>query len=101
MRAAHGTVTRHYYKHLKGEETSTNSVATIFAWSGALKKRGQLDNVSALSEFAEKLEQATVLTIEEGIMTGDLAVLSTLPNKKKVNTEQFLLEIKDRLEKLL
>lgn len=99
--AAHGTVTRHYYKHLKGEETSTNSVATIFAWSGALKKRGQLDNVSELVSFAEKLEQATVQTIEEGVMTGDLAALSNLPEKRKVNTEQFLLEIKDRLEKLL
>lgn len=99
--AAHGTVTRHYYKHLKGEETSTNSVATIFAWSGALKKRGQLDNVKELSDFAEKLERATVKTIEEGVMTGDLFVLSNLPEKKKVNTEQFLLEIKERLEKLL
>ncbi len=99
--AAHGTVTRHYYKHLKGEETSTNSVATIFAWSGALKKRGQIDNVSELVSFAEKLEQATVRTIEEGVMTGDLAELSKLPDKKKVNTRQFLLEIKDRLEKLL
>lgn len=99
--AAHGTVTRHYYKHLKGEETSTNSVATIFAWSGALKKRGQLDNVKELSDFAEKLEKATVQTIEEGVMTGDLVALSSLPEKKKVNTEQFLLEIKERLEKLL
>lgn len=99
--AAHGTVTRHYYKHLKGEETSTNSVATIFAWSGALKKRGQIDNVSELVSFAEKLEQATVRTIEEGVMTGDLAALSKLPDKKKVNTRQFLLEIKDILEKLL
>lgn len=99
--AAHGTVTRHYYKHLKGEETSTNSVATIFAWSGALKKRGQLDNVKELSDFAEKLEKATVQTIEEGVMTGDLVALSNLPNKKKVNTEQFLIEIKERLEKLL
>ena len=99
--AAHGTVTRHYYKHLKGEETSTNSVATIFAWSGALKKRGQLDNVPELSAFAEKLEKATVQTIEEGVMTGDLAVLSNLPGKKKVNTERFLLEIKERLENLL
>lgn len=99
--AAHGTVTRHYYKHLKGEETSTNSVATIFAWSGALKKRGQLDNVPELSRFAEKLEEATVQTIEEGVMTGDLYVLSSLSEKRKVNTEQFLLEIKDRLEKLL
>ncbi len=99
--AAHGTVTRHYYKHLKGEETSTNSVATIFAWSGALRKRGQLDGVKELSDFADKLEKATVQTIEEGVMTGDLVALSNLPEKKKVNTQQFLLEIKDRLEKML
>ncbi len=96
--AAHGTVTRHYYKHLKGEETSTNSVATIFAWTGALKKRGELDNIPELSEFAEKLEKATIRTIEEGVMTGDLYVLSTLPDKKKVNTEQFLDEINIRLQ---
>ncbi len=96
--AAHGTVTRHYYKHLKGEETSTNSVATIFAWSGALKKRGQLDNVKELSDFAEKLEQATVETIEDGVMTGDLYVLSNLENKKKVNTEDFLKAIRVRLD---
>ena len=99
--AAHGTVTRHYYKHLKGEETSTNSVATIFAWSGALKKRGQLDNVKELCGFAEKLEKATVQTIEDGVMTGDLYVLSDLENKKKVNTEDFLKEIKIRLDQLL
>ena len=99
--AAHGTVTRHYYKHLKGEETSTNSVATLFAWSGALKKRGQLDNTPQLVEFAEKLEKATVQTIEDGVMTGDLVALSDLPNKRKVNTEEFLTEIRDRLEKLL
>lgn len=99
--AAHGTVTRHYYKHLKGEETSTNSVATLFAWTGALKKRGQLDGNNALVAFAEKLEKATIQTIEEGVMTGDLVALSNLPEKKKVNTEQFLLEIKQRLEKLL
>ena len=99
--AAHGTVTRHYYKHLKGEETSTNSVATLFAWSGALKKRGQLDNTPRLVDFAEKLEKATVQTIEEGVMTGDLVALSSLPNKRKVNTEEFLTEIRDRLEKLL
>ena len=95
--AAHGTVTRHYYKHLKGEETSTNSVATIFAWTGALKKRGELDGIPELSAFAEKLEKATVQTIEDGVMTGDLYVLSTLENKKKVNTEQFLDEINERL----
>lgn len=99
--AAHGTVTRHYYKHLKGEETSTNSVATIFAWTGALKKRGELDGNKALSDFAEKLEKATVQTIEDGVMTGDLYVLSSLESKKKVNTEQFLFEINDRLKKAL
>ena len=99
--AAHGTVTRHYYKHLKGEETSTNSVATIFAWSGALKKRGELDGNKELSEYAEKLEKATVQTIEEGVMTGDLYVLSHLENKKKVNTEDFLLEINKRLAAMM
>ena len=96
--AAHGTVTRHYYKHLKGEETSTNSVATIFAWSGALKKRGELDNNSALVDFADKLEAATVQTIEDGVMTGDLYILSKLENKRKVNTGDFLKEIRIRLE---
>ena len=99
--AAHGTVQRHYYKHLKGEETSTNSVATIFAWSGALKKRGELDNIPELSEFAEKLEKATVKTIESGIMTGDLFALSTLPNKKKVNTQEFLRAINDTLQEMM
>ena len=99
--AAHGTVTRHYYKHLKGEETSTNSVATIFAWSGALKKRGELDGNKALSDYAEKLEKATVHTIEEGVMTGDLYVLSHLENKRKVNTEDFLLEINKRLAAMM
>ena len=78
--AAHGTVTRHYYKHLKGEKTSTNSVATLFAWTGALRKRGELDNNTKLVEFAEKLEKATISTIEDGIMTGDLATLSTIEN---------------------
>ncbi|MGN0637675.1 MAG: NADP-dependent isocitrate dehydrogenase [Huintestinicola sp.] len=99
--AAHGTVTRHYYKHLKGEETSTNSVATIFAWSGALKKRGELDGNKELSEYAEKLEKATIRTIEEGVMTGDLYVLSHLENKKKVNTEDFLIEINKRLAAMM
>ncbi|MBQ4110272.1 MAG: NADP-dependent isocitrate dehydrogenase [Clostridia bacterium] len=99
--AAHGTVTRHYYKHLKGEETSTNSVATIFAWTGALKKRGELDNTPDLVEFADKLEKATVQTIEDGVMTGDLYILSNLENKKKVNTEDFLKEIKVRLDNLM
>ena len=95
--AAHGTVQRHYYKHLKGEETSTNSVATIFAWSGALRKRGELDELPELVDFADKLEKATIDTIESGIMTGDLYLLSTLENKKKVNTEAFLDAIHDRL----
>lgn len=99
--AAHGTVTRHYYKHLKGEETSTNSVATLFAWTGALRKRGELDHNTALMEFADKLEKATIQTIEDGVMTGDLYVLSHLENKKKVNTETFLTEIKERLQKML
>ena len=96
--AAHGTVQRHYYKHLKGEETSTNSVATIFAWSGALRKRGELDNTPELCEFADKLEKATIKTIEDGIMTGDLYMISSLENKKKVNSKDFLTEISKRLE---
>ncbi len=99
--AAHGTVTRHYYKYLKGEKTSTNSVATIFAWTGALNKRGELDGNKELSDFAKKLEQATIATIENGIMTGDLERLSTLENKKAVDTETFLLEIRKTLETLL
>ena len=96
--AAHGTVQRHYYKYLKGESTSTNPVATIFAWTGALRKRGELDGIKELCEFADKLESATVRTIEDGIMTGDLALLSKLENKKKVDTETFLSEIKNRIE---
>ena len=100
--AAHGTVQRHYYKYLKGETTSTNSVATLFAWTGALRKRGELDDLPELSACADKLEKATLQTIEEdGIMTGDLAAMSTLPNAKKVDTEGFLLAIRDRLEQLL
>ena len=91
--AAHGTVQRHYYKYLKGEETSTNSVATIFAWSGALRKRGELDSNPELCEFADKLEKATIQTIEEGVMTGDLYMLSKLENKKKVDSKTFLEEI--------
>ncbi len=95
--AAHGTVQRHYYKHLKGEETSTNSVATIFAWTGALRKRGELDGLKDLMEFADRLEAATLKTISDGIMTGDLYSMSKLENKKKVNTEDFLIEIGKRL----
>jgi isocitrate dehydrogenase len=96
--AAHGTVQRHYYRHLEGKPTSTNSMATIFAWTGALKKRGELDGLKDLFEFAEKLEQASKQTIEDGIMTGDLAALSDLPEKKTVNTLEFLQEIRKRLE---
>ena len=95
--AAHGTVQRHYYKHLKGEETSTNSVATLFAWTGALRKRGELDNTPDLVEFADKLEKATIKTIEDGVMTGDLYLLSSLENKQKVNTEDFLKAVNERL----
>lgn len=99
--AAHGTVQRHYYKHLKGESTSTNSVATIFAWTGALRKRGELDENAALSDFADKLERATLDTIESGIMTGDLAAMSTLPEVRSVDTEGFLRAINENLQKLL
>ena len=99
--AAHGTVQRHYYKYLKGEETSTNSVATIFAWSGAMRKRGELDKLPELMAFADKLEKATIQTIEDGIMTGDLYLISKLENKKKVNSKEFLEAINERLAKLM
>lgn len=99
--AAHGTVQRHYYKHLKGEKTSTNSVATLFAWTGALRKRGELDELPELMKFADNLEKATIQTIEDGVMTGDLEALSTLPNKTKVDTEDFLLAVNERLQKLM
>ena len=97
--AAHGTVTRHYYKYLKGEETSTNSVATIFAWTGALKKRGELDGIPELAAFAEKLEKVTIRTIEEGEMTGDLVPLFHREGvtPKKLNSKDFLLAIAGRL----
>ncbi len=98
--AAHGTVQRHYYKYLKGETTSTNSVATIFAWSGALRKRGELDNIPELVAFAENLEKATIDTIESGTMTGDLYAMSNLENKKKVDTEGFLVAIGETLKSL-
>ena len=99
--AAHGTVQRHYYKHLKGEETSTNSVATIFAWTGALRKRGELDNLPELMKFADLLDEATLETIESGKMTGDLALITTLKNVKKLNTGDFILAVRDRLAKKL
>ncbi len=95
--AAHGTVQRHYYKHLKGEETSTNSVATIFAWTGALRKRGELDGNAELTAFADKLEQATIDTIEAGEMTKDLALITTIPNPTTLNSEEFIKAIAKRL----
>lgn len=95
--AAHGTVQRHYYKHLKGEETSTNSVATIFAWSGALRKRGELDELPELMAFADRLEKATLDTIEAGEMTGDLALITTLENPVKLSTRAFIQAIAKRL----
>lgn len=99
--AAHGTVQRHYYKYLKGEETSTNSVATIFAWSGALRKRGELDNIPELVDYANKLEKATIQTIEDGVMTGDLYLISKLENKTKVNSKEFLEAINERLSAMM
>lgn len=99
--AAHGTVQRHYYKHLKGEETSTNSVATIFAWSGALRKRGELDGNRELMEFADKLEKATLGTIESGKMTKDLAMITTLPDPEVLNSREFIVAVRENLEKML
>ncbi len=99
--AAHGTVQRHYYKHLKGEETSTNSVATIFAWTGALRKRGELDGIEELVTFADKLEQATLNTIAKGTMTGDLVLITSLPNPVKVSSLGFIQAIRAELESLL
>ena len=99
--AAHGTVQRHYYKHLKGEETSTNSVATIFAWSGALRKRGELDGNQELMTFADQLEKATIATIEQGTMTKDLALITTLENVQVVNSEGFIKAIRHTLETLI
>ena len=96
--AAHGTVQRHYYKHLKGEETSTNSVATIFAWTGALRKRGELDGIKELAEFADRLEKATLSTIESGRMTKDLALITSLENVTALNSEEFIREIRRTLE---
>lgn len=98
--AAHGTVQRHYYKHLKGEETSTNPVATIFAWTGALRKRGELDGNKELVEFADKLEKATILTIESGKMTKDLAAITSLKKVKVLNSQEFIHEIRTTLEAL-
>ena len=99
--AAHGTVQIHYYKHLKGEETSTNSVATIFAWTGALRKRGELDNIPELMAFADKLERATIKTIEDGKMTKDLALITTMKDVTVLNSENFIKAIRETLEGML
>ena len=99
--AAHGTVQRHYYKYLKGEETSTNSVATIFAWTGALRKRGELDGINELEIFADKLEKAVIDTIESGKMTKDLALITTLPDPVVLNSRDFILAVRENLEKSL
>ena len=98
--AAHGTVQRHYYRYLKGEETSTNSVATIFAWTGALRKRGELDNNKELMEFADKLEKATLSVIEGGQMTKDLALITTLKDVKVLNSREFIVAIREKLENM-
>ena len=99
--AAHGTVQRHYYRHLKGEPTSTNSVATIFAWSGGLRKRGELDGIGELVDFANALDRATLETIESGKMTGDLALISTLDHVEKLGTREFILAVRERLDQIL
>ena len=98
--AAHGTVQRHYYKHLNGEETSTNSVATTFAWTGALRKRGELDSLPELMTFADNLEKACVDTIESGRMTKDLALIKQIKNPTVLNSEDFIKEIRKSLEKV-
>ncbi len=99
--AAHGTVQRHYYKYLKGEKTSTNPIATIFAWSGALRKRGELDNLPDLTSFADKLEAACIKTIEDGKMTNDLAIITKLSNPQVLNSEEFIQAIRQTLEDML
>ncbi len=99
--AAHGTVQRHYYQHLAGKETSTNPIATIFAWTGALRKRGELDNIPALGEFADKLEKASLSTIESGKMTKDLALITSIENPTVLNSENFIKAIRENLEALL
>ena len=99
--AAHGTVQRHYYKHLKGEETSTNPIATIFAWTGALRKRGELDNIPELGKFADTIERACIKTIEDGKMTKDLALITTLENPVTLNTQDFIKAIRATLEGLI
>ena len=99
--AAHGTVTRHYYQHLKGKQTSTICMATLFAWTGALRKRGQLDQLPELVRFADMLDKASMATIEEGCMTKDLALITDLKDPKVVTTREFIVEIRQRLDKML
>ena len=99
--AAHGTVQRHYYRYLEGKETSTNSVATIFAWTGALRKRGEMDGIQELQDFADKLDKATLSTIESGKMTKDLALITSLKDVTVLNSKEFILAIRENLEKLL
>jgi isocitrate dehydrogenase len=100
--AAHGTVQKHYYKHLKGEETSTNSMALIFAWSGCLRKRGELDGTPEVAAFADSLEKAAIETVEKGVMTGDLlTVADPAPQNRKVNTEAFIDAIAANLQRKL
>lgn len=99
--AAHGTVQRHYYKHLKGEETSTNSIATIFAWTGALRKRGELDQNAALMQFADKLEKACIKTVEDGKMTKSLSLISTCEHPVILNSLEFIQAIRETLESLM
>ena len=98
--AAHGTVTRHYYRHLKGETTSTNPMATIFAWTGALRQRGTLDDLPDLMQFADRLEQASLMTIAQGKMTGDLTALSSLANKQTLSTKEFIQAVRTNYEAL-
>ena len=99
--AAHGTVQRHYYKHLKGEETSTNSIATIFAWTGALRKRGELDEIPELMDFADKLERACIKTVEDGKMTKSLSLISTCENPVILNSLEFIQAIRETLDTLM
>ena len=99
--AAHGTVQRHYYRHMEGKETSTNSVATIFAWTGALRKRGEMDGNQELMEFADKLEKATLTTIEDGKMTKDLALITSLKHPKVLSSREFILAVRDSLSRLM
>ena len=99
--AAHGTVQRHYYKYLKGEETSTNSVATIFAWTGALRKRGEMDGIKELGEYADRMERAVIDTIESGKMTKDLSLITSLEHVEVLNSEDFIKAVRKTYESLL